>query len=256
MKKSFMLYLIAMLAMLTMAACGSKTATAESVKPEAAAIADTATTEMANSADKAAEAESAAEQKDKAEPEIEGTATEAKAEAEAAAEATTTNDPVAVDWHNYLNGNVFDLTAYAEALGYTWIPDPEWEGLAMYAIEHNGIRYFLCFHSDILSICFGDQEGGCWYSSGINGVGVVEYIVKSRGQEDAETSLGNIECLGNCFAYMRNTDLKGPEDVMGIPSPVSFSLQKYEGVASYYPNGMIKQREFGKAIDGATLGKI
>ncbi|MBR5621112.1 hypothetical protein IKW75_01345, partial [Candidatus Saccharibacteria bacterium] len=50
-----------------------------------------------------------------------------------------------VNWEDYLDGNTWNLTAYAEALGYTWIPDPEYEGLVMYMVEHNGSKYYFTY---------------------------------------------------------------------------------------------------------------
>lgn len=251
MKKMIIVILSVIFTTTLCTACGSPKASAEAsnvireVKEEAQDIAeemaaeDTEITEVAEIAESATEATEVTEVTEVAEM--------AESTEVVAAPATTAANNV--DYHDYLNGNTFDLTAYAEAMGYTWIPDPEWEGLAMYAIENNGIRYFLCYQSNRFCVLFGDQNGKCWATSGITASGEHEYTIKSKGQDDTESNLATIELLANCFAFMRDADLHSPEDVMNIPATNSFSLRQYDGALSYYPNGMIKQREFGEGTD-------
>lgn len=209
---------------------------------EAATEASTEAAATAANTSQPAPAETAAS----AEPATETTAASAAAEPETA----TSSGPV--DWHNYLSGNTFDLTAYATALGYTWIPDPEWEGLAMYAISRNGIRYFYCYHSDIVSVYWEDKDGSCWAIGGVTCSGVNAYTIKSQGQNDIDTSEGMLATIVSGMYHLKTDDplveyLIFPEDKLG------YSLVKCAGQASYYPNGMIKQRNFGEIIESYAI---
>ena len=152
---------------------------------------------------------------------------------------TTTN--ASTNWEDYMDGNVFDLTSYAEAIGYTWVPDPEYDSLAMYYIDNGGIRYFFCYSGGLISIYFGDEQGRCCHTSGIrNGAFEhIDYVVVSKGQPDIEVSMENMLLIASTLNYLASPGA----NILEIPGCV-YGYAVRGGTVSYFPNGMIRQRDF------------
>ncbi len=151
--------------------------------------------------------------------------------------------PVFVNWEDYLDGNTWDLTAYAEALGYTWIPDPEYDGLVMYMIEHDGSRYYFTYMQGVFAVFCGDAQGRCWSTSSIGIASEHDYVVKSNGQEDQEIYVGALRNMVDAIEFIASDEV----DLKLIPN-FAYTLYLSDGEASYYSNGMIRQREFGENI--------
>ena len=150
-----------------------------------------------------------------------------------------------VDYEDYFEGNTWNLTAYAEALGYEWIPDPEYEGAVMYAIENNGIKYFFCFRRNGYYVFYGDQDGRCWRVAG-SGIDLEfrKYTICGEGQAEEETSMEMIERIAAVMAYFKYDDAAD-----GTHIPGHYALDLFDGTVSYYDNGMIRQRDFGNVIE-------
>ncbi len=155
-----------------------------------------------------------------------------------------------VDFEDYFEGNTWNLTAYAEALGYEWIPDPEYEGVAaMYAIENNGIKYFFYFRRNSYSVFYSDMDGRCWSVGGDNTINLefCRYSISLKGQALEETTMEMIERVSTILQYLRYEDADGQH----IPGHNVVSL--YDGTVSYYENGMIRQRDLGEIIESRIV---
>ncbi len=151
-----------------------------------------------------------------------------------------------VDYEDYFEGNTWNLTAYAEALGYEWIPDPEYEGAVMYAIENNGIKYFFCFRGNAYYVFYGDQDGRCWRAAGDDTIDLEfkKYAISSDGQATEDTAMEMIERVATVMAYFRYDDTAD-----GFNIPGHYLLNRLDGSVSYYANGMIRQRDFGEILE-------
>ena len=148
-----------------------------------------------------------------------------------------------VNWEDYLDGNTWNLTAYAEALGYTWIPDPEYEGLVMYMVEHNGSKYYFTYMQGVFVVFCGDNQGRCWSTTPIEINSEHDYVVKSNGQIDQEIYVGSLREMVDAIEFVASEDA----DLRFLPN-FSYSLCLYDGSPSYYPNGMIVKKNFGSII--------
>ena len=154
-----------------------------------------------------------------------------------------------VNWEDYFDGSTWNLTAYAEALGYEWIPDPESQRIVMYKMVHDDGNYFCCYYCGSVFTFFGSNNGECWFTSGIStstdSEGNISII--SNGQEDMRISeIATIEEVATFFAYVATVN--EISDLAFIPNE-SYTLAHVEGIAHYYDNGLIKQREFGSVIE-------
>ena len=163
----------------------------------------------------------------------------------------STATPSTVDYQDYFVDGQFDLTGFAEALGYTWVPDPEWDGLAMYRINNGGTDYYLCVHSGVGDMLYGDSEGHPWIVGHLLCRGDRTIAVLSKGQDVQYVSSETLPAMVEWFTYMANQQC----DVFNLPWPVDYCVEMREGTASYYDNGMIKQREFGEKIEGYSIVK-
>lgn len=155
-----------------------------------------------------------------------------------------------IDFEDYFEGNTWNLTAYAEALGYEWIPDPEYEGVAaMYAIENNGIKYFFYFRRNSYSVFYSDMDGRCWSVGGDSTIDLefCRYSISLKGQALEETTMEMIERVSTILQYLKYEDADGQH----IPGHNVVSL--YDGAVSYYENGMIRQRDFGEVIESRIV---
>lgn len=176
------------------------------------------------------------------EPQLNNEANEGETEDQEPEESSSPEASTQVDFEDYFEGNTWNLTAYAEALGYEWIPDPEYDGLIMYAIENNGVKYFFCFRRNAYYVFF--QEGdSCWRAVGTVDLEFCRYTISSKGQLDEETTLEMIERVAEVMSYVKSSSF----DKTGIPG--HYALDRYDTTASYYDNGMIRQRDFGDVAE-------
>ncbi len=151
----------------------------------------------------------------------------------------------AVKRDDYIKDGRFDLTAYAEALGYTRLENPESPGAVMYAIERDGGKYFFVFSSST-AIVYADIGDGYIYRTSPNTTSVkpVDIVIASMGQADQGTSWRGFEYLVVPLEHLAKADS------VSINYFPGFSLiTKYEGPVQYYPNGMIKYKEAKKDIE-------
>ena len=156
-------------------------------------------------------------------------------------------DKSSVKWEDYFDGNAWDLTAYAEALGYEWLPDPEYdETLAMYKIVHSDGNYFCCYFHGVVFIFLVDNNGEAWHCHIGTPTGATEnLVIVSAGQEDVYVDEASyIERVAKLFDFVAQDDV----DLTKIPDE-SYTVSHHEGTARYFDNGLIKQRELGD-IDG------
>lgn len=156
-------------------------------------------------------------------------------------------DKSSVKWEDYFDGYTWDLTAYAKALGYEWLPDPEYEGtLAMYKIVHSDGSYFCCYLRGTVFIFLGDNNGETWHCAFSTPSGASKnFVIVSAGQEDVYLDKASfIERVAKIFDFVAQDDV----DLTKVPDE-SYSVSHHEGAARYFDNGLIKQREFGD-IDG------
>ena len=151
----------------------------------------------------------------------------------------------AVNYEDYMNGKNFDLTAYAEALGYTRLESPEDEGIVMYAIERDGDKYFFAFLSGTPYI-FIDKKDGFVYKTVPNStvVNPDDVIIVSKGQENQGTST---ESLRHITAPMFHLSTADPITVDYLPGFTV--IAKRDGSAQYYENGLIKYKAIGKVVE-------
>lgn len=152
-----------------------------------------------------------------------------------------------VNWEDYLDDNTWNLTAYAEALGYEWLPDPEYQGIAMYKIVHSDGNYFVCYYSGVLFVFYGGNDGDCWYTTSIETIRGDEYPIKvvSDGQEELNVFDESIkDRIAPVFAYVAGNNV----DLTLLPNS-SYTLVHCAGKAQYFDNGLIRQRDFGEAVE-------
>lgn len=159
-----------------------------------------------------------------------------------ATSGTDTKGPV--DWKDYLDGETWNLTAYAKALGYEWIPDLEREGVAMYKIVHNGNNYFCCYYSGRIYVLYGGSDGEPWYVSPMGTQRGSGITVISDGQEELKVHLESIEKIASVFECLAKPDA----DLSMLPIEC-YTVVHNEGVAEYYDNGLIKYQNFGKPVE-------
>lgn len=148
------------------------------------------------------------------------------------------------DWRDYLDGDTWNLTAYAKALGYEWIPDLEREGVAMYKIVHNGNNFFCCYYNGHIYVLYGGSDGEPWYVSPITTSRGSGITVISDGQEELKVHLESIEEIASVFECIARPDA----DLSMLPIEY-YTVVHNEGVAEYYDNGLIKYQNFGKPVE-------
>lgn len=153
------------------------------------------------------------------------------------------------DWRDYLDGDTWNLTAYAKALGYEWIPDLEREGVAMYKIVHNGNNFFCCYFNGLIYVLYGGSDGEPWYVSPITTSRGSGITVISDGQEELKVHLESIEEIASVFECIARPDA----DLSMLPIEY-YTVVHNEGVAEYYDNGLIKYQDFGKAVEIINYG--
>ena len=153
------------------------------------------------------------------------------------------------NWEDYLDGNTWNLTAYAEALGYEWIPDPECEGLVMYKIVHNGNNFFCCYYCGVLYVFYGGGNGERWYISGMSPSRGDDIIVVSDGQEDTKVITKSAEFVASIFECLARDDA----DLTKLPIE-HYDVCRSEGTAQYYDNGLIVYHDFGHVVESITCG--
>lgn len=152
-------------------------------------------------------------------------------------------DKSSVKWEDYFDGYTWDLTAYAKALGYEWLPDPEYEGtVAMYKIVHSDGNYFCCYLRGSVFVFLGDNNGETWHCAFSTPSGASKnFVIVSAGQEDVYLDeVSFIERVAKIFDFVAQDDV----DLTKVPDE-SYSVSHHEGAARYFDNGLIKQREFG-----------
>lgn len=151
----------------------------------------------------------------------------------------------AVNYEDYMNGKNFDLTAYAEALGYTRLESPEDEGIVMYAIERDGDKYFYAFSSSTASL-FIDKGDGFTYRTvpDTSIVNPADVVVVSKGQNNQTTSSRGLKYITEPMTHLATADTITLDYLPG------FSLiGKFSGSAQYYSNGLIKYDKLGSPVE-------
>lgn len=160
-------------------------------------------------------------------------------------EKSSTNAFWQIDYEDYFEGNTWDLTAYAEDLGYEWLPDPEFEGLIMYTTENNGIKYFFCFRRCAYYIFFYDGIS-CWRLIGDSSISLAfrECAISGKGQMTEDVPRELIERIAEVMVYLKSSDF----DKTGVPG--HYVADRYDNIIpTYCDNGMIRQREFGEVTE-------
>lgn len=180
-------------------------------------------------------------------------ANEGETEDQEPEESSSPEASTQVDFEDYFEGNTWNLTAYAEALGYEWIPDPEYDGLIMYAIENNGVKYFFCFRRNTYHVFYADADGKCWEIGGDETMDFEfrKYAISSNGQATEDTTMEMIERVSDVMSCLKYNDINGTPSFPGF-----YVLTLYDGSASYYENGMIKQRDFGNIVETTTSNNL
>ena len=167
-------------------------------------------------------------------------------EAEGVPETTPTPSPQGVDYHNFINGTTFNLTAYAEALGCRRVQDPEYPKLIMYVVSRPTISYYFLHGAGTINIYFGDSQNRCWCVSGISSYNTDKnYTIKSEGQDDFVVNQEILDAIGKTLYHLVTAD---PVDLFALPSQSSYAIERREGNLNYYPGGMINEREWGYGI--------
>lgn len=158
----------------------------------------------------------------------------------------TAPSPQGVDYHNFINGTTFDLTAYAEALGCRRVQDPNYPEMVMYAISNHGITYFFIHAQSLIQIYFGDKHDKCWQVGGITTYNAEkQYVVSSIGQSNYEVSSEIVDAIGTILNYLATTE---SVNLFMLPSPTSYNIDRREGQLNYYSTGAINRMEWGSSI--------
>ncbi len=151
----------------------------------------------------------------------------------------------AVNYEDYMNGKNFDLTAYAEALGYTRLESPEDEGFSLYAIERDGDKYFYAFAASTAYL-FADRGDGYIYATVAETsiVNPAEVTIISKGQKDQTTSMRGLKYVTEPLKHLATADVISFDYLPGFAM-----ITKYYGPAQYYSNGLIKYNETGSFVE-------
>lgn len=167
---------------------------------------------------------------------------------EAATSRPETN--ASINWEDFLDGNTWNLTAYAEALGYTWMQDPEYITLVMYNIRHGDNNYFVTYFDSCVFVFLGTDHG-CWLTDGIiTASGNFDILVASTAQDETYVPLETVEQIAGIFSYIAGDDV----DLTKIPSHAAYTLKHTLEPAQYFNNGLIRQRELDEVVDYQFCG--
>jgi len=149
----------------------------------------------------------------------------------------------AVKAEDYINGNTFDLTAYAEALGFTRLDDPD--GGVIYAIKNGNMKCFFTYDSNNMIAWFDCGDGFTYKANPLPlSVSPADYNVLSKEQDDRAISKNGLDEIISFISYIATCD---EIDVSKLP--VFGLVTKYSGPAEYHPNGLMKVRNKGQKVE-------
>ena len=148
----------------------------------------------------------------------------------------------AVKAEDFIQGKNFDLTGYAEALGFTRLDDPD--GGVMYAIKNGNTKCFFTYDENQIITWFDCGDGYVYQTDPIGcEVSPADYDVVSRGQENKTVSTKGLERIVNALTCLSLTEDIKMDSLSGFRA-----VFKVQGPAKYYSNGLIKAREVGQNI--------
>ena len=148
----------------------------------------------------------------------------------------------AVKAEDFIQGKNFDLTGYAEALGFTRLDDPD--GGVMYAIKNGNTKCFFTYDENQIITWFDCEDGYVYQTDPIGcEVSPADYDVVSRGQENKTVSTKGLERIVNALTCLSLTEDIKMDSLSGFRA-----VFKVQGPAKYYSNGLIKAREVGQNI--------
>lgn len=150
----------------------------------------------------------------------------------------------AVKAEDFIQGKNFDLTGYAEALGFTRLDDPD--GGVIYAIKNGNMKCFFTYDSNNMIAWFDCGDGFTYKADPEEcSVSPADYNIMSKGQEDRTISKkGGVDRIISFLTYIATTN------EINIGSLPAFGLvTKYSGSAEYHPNGLMKVRNKGQKVE-------
>ncbi len=149
----------------------------------------------------------------------------------------------AVKAEDYINGNTFDLTAYAEALGYTRLEDPQ--GGVLYAMKNGNVKCFFTYDSNNMIAWFDCGDGFTYKAGPLECSTEPIYTIKSKGQEDRTISKSEgLDEISSFLAYIATSDSPSLDRL-----PSFKHVTKYSGSAEYYTDGLMNVRSKGQKVD-------
>lgn len=149
----------------------------------------------------------------------------------------------AVKAEDFIQGKNFDLTGYAEALGFTRLDDPD--GGVIYAIKNGNTKCFFTYDENQIITWF-DCGDGYVYQTSPEGCPAQpeDYTVLSRGQSDRKISKSGLDKITSFMLHIATTNELKMSYLPGFSSVI-----KLASSASYYPNGLIKVREIKDVVE-------
>ncbi len=151
----------------------------------------------------------------------------------------------AVKTEDYINGNTFDLTDYAEALGFTHLTDPSYPEIAFYAIKRGNTYCLFSYGDPNLMVAWFDNGDGCVYRTSAESIATnSEYTITSKNQKDRKISREGIERIEKAMRNISTDEEIDMQDLQGFTH-----VEKHTGPAAYLENGLLKVREIGGIVE-------
>ena len=149
----------------------------------------------------------------------------------------------AVKAEDYIQGKNFDLTGYAEALGYTRLEDPQ--GGVLYAMKNGNVKCFFTYDSNNMIAWFDCGDGFTYKAGPLECSTEPIYTIKSKGQEDRTISKSEgLDEISSFLAYIATSDSPSLDRL-----PSFKHVTKYSGSAEYYTDGLMNVRSKGQKVD-------
>ena len=148
----------------------------------------------------------------------------------------------AVKVEDYINGKIFDLNGYAEALGFTKVDDPK--GAVYYVIKRGDTKCFFTFTQHVIVALFDKNDGYTYQADPIVIPTSSNAYVINTGAKEGQQAADNegLSYLTQVLTYLSTTDNVEIDNL-----PVFRAVFKLEGSPVYYPNGAMQKT--GKTIE-------
>lgn len=148
----------------------------------------------------------------------------------------------AVKVEDYINGKIFDLNGYAEALGFTKVDDPK--GAVYYVIKRGNTKCFFTFTHHVIVALFDKNDGYTYQADPIDIPASSDAFIINTGAKEGQQGADKrgITKITTALSYLSTADNIEIDNL-----PVFGAVFKLEGSPVYYSNGAMQKT--GKTIE-------